>query len=171
MNSEYQALKGYGSRRLFAVWNEGSPFTPLFQKSAEHLLGGVSAPLVGMLESTLKIIRTFEQRGVVFQTEDGKPFDAVELLIEFQIAANTKNGEVMSECLSLVVHVLENLRSSLPPGTTLALNTNPEPVAQVAPTLVQVVSLPERVTTTAILRDSDGNITASNQIERDGVAA
>ena len=36
------------------------------------------------------------------------------------------------------------------------------------PTQVQVVAMPERITSTEVERDQDGNITAARQVERDG---
>lgn len=43
----------------------------------------------------------------------------------------------------------------------------PQP-ATTAPTQVQVVAMPERVTSTEVERDAQGNITAARQVERDG---
>jgi hypothetical protein len=170
MNSEYVAFKNYGAGKLFDTFNAGLPLQPLFQKAAGHLLGGVPGPLVGMLESTLKISRTFTHLGVVFQTEDGQPYDATETIVDFQCAANAKDGAKMSECLSSVVFLLERLRAALPPGTKLALNDQQPVTTQPAtPIPVTVVGMPQRETSTQIERDASGAIVASTQVERDMV--
>lgn len=44
----------------------------------------------------------------------------------------------------------------------------PQPATTAPPTQVQVVAMPERVTTTEVERDAQGNILAARQVERDG---
>jgi hypothetical protein len=171
MNSQDLALKTYGAGRLADAFNSGAPIAPVIEKSARQMLAGVSAPLVGQLEASLKIFTAFTKRGIRFETEDGETFDAVELLIDFQVEANKRerDGEKLSKYLTIIVLALERLRAVLPKGTTITLPATESVVTQSTPIPVQVVSLPERVTATQIERDASGAITASTQIERDKV--
>lgn len=127
-----------------------------------HNEGSVSDTYGGAISCVLSVYRDLLKAGITVESDD-KQIDAflkadpATQIIQIRRFLSAGDGKALS-ALAGVVH-----------SCRMFVTFREKQIAPTGPTQVQVVAMPERVTSTEVERDAQGNIAAARQVERDAV--
>ncbi len=122
------------------------------------------AELAGVVEVLGQVLTSMKSSGVVKFTGSWIPLEESRYMV-----ATGAGG--LSHVLQFYIDTIHLVRAKIPEYLEAfrfkKVEREPEKAPEVAPTPVQVVSMPSRVRTTDVLHDADGNIVSAQCVEKD----
>jgi hypothetical protein len=161
MNSVYQ----FGRNRFIEAVRTGERLPDVLNE----LLRGGELMLAGGFRAAWDLLEKARQSGIRFSSQTplyrelfGAPYyRGLTLLSDAQQASDPARRDAYASAL---VHSIRAIRPYLRFGGRNGPTTKPEPLE------IKIVGLPDRVTTSEVVRDSAGNITQTVQHEFDELA-
>ncbi len=165
--------RAMGAKQIRERVNAGLSIADCLQAGCDAATSGTMPGLLeGMVETSLDIVRAVDGKGVVRFTGAAQRLLADDFPIGLNLKFARREASAVGADLGILAAAVFGAAQVVAKrGGRVVVKEEAKPAApqEQTPTLVRVVGMPDRRTQTAIVRDENGDIISSQQIERDDI--